>query len=706
MEPQERSFAIRSRAWPTGLAAALALSLAAHAQSSPDPLALRGSASVPAYVEYDKKVRASEQLSPLSGELFGEDVSSYTGATEFSHVDIDIPGNNALPVQLRRRFVVSALVPDQAHDPRGGPGNAFGGLANWDIEVPYVYGTFDSHYGWNIPLGASSQQPRCSQNFAPRKTAPNVTIRDVWSGNKVHIPGRGDKEILRLDASYPPLQYPTDGRAPTWSTSEFDAFACTPHAVSSNGEGFAMTTPAGITYTFDVYRERAYASVEAGGNTNLRKVVYLLASSIADRYGNAVTYTYDDVGRPTSIRDNGGGREIRLTYDATSSRLLTSASVTVAIPGQSTQTRTWRYAYENGADGLPRLKTVTLPDTASQWIFDYHYNAPGDPDPVPDTYLYVQYLPPKPSNNECAAATFQPARFSMRITHPSGANGDFRFAMGRQQRTVPQPNCPTGGGQFLKTPYVDTYSLASKTLSDTADTSSTWRYAYAIGTCTRCTNTVMTQPGNSGTVTYRFSNVYGATLAGTTPAGSAIEGQLLDTITRDSNNAELNRVANTYVTGVDLSGIPLTGYPFPARYGLGGGGDDPSSGSVRPLKSVVTTQQGVTFTKLHKTFDALARPLEVERSSPLGTKTETTAYVDDKQRWILGLVDTVTNDVLPLNPVVDNRYDALGNLIEVTVVRPHRPTDDVERRRHARERHRRCEHDDARCVQARHSALA
>ena len=79
MEPQERSSAIRSRAWPTGLAAALALSLAAHAQSPPDPLVLRGSASVPAYVEYDKKVRASEQLSPPAARARSRTTTSGCG---------------------------------------------------------------------------------------------------------------------------------------------------------------------------------------------------------------------------------------------------------------------------------------------------------------------------------------------------------------------------------------------------------------------------------------------------------------------------------------------------------------------------------------------------------------------------------------------------------------------------------------------------
>ncbi|HJU38079.1 MAG TPA: RHS repeat-associated core domain-containing protein, partial [Tahibacter sp.] len=185
----------------------------------------------------------------------------------------------------------------------------------------------------------------------------------------------------------------------------------------------------------------------------------------------------------------------------------------------------------------------------------------------------------------------------------------------------------------------------------------------------------VTQP-DGGTVSYQFSNVYAAAQAGTTPTGSAIEGQLLETVTRDANNVELRKVVNTYVTGVDISGAPLAGYPFPARYGLSGGGDDPSSGSVRPLKSVVTFQQGVTFSKIHKTFDVLARPLEVEKTSALGTKTETTVYQDYRgcragastpcrALWVLGLVDSVTNAVLPLNAAVDNTYDDVGNLTQV-----------------------------------------
>lgn len=145
--------------------------------SIPQPFAQGGGSSdVPVYVEYDKRLRASEQLSPLGSELFGDQVSLYTGQTSFRHVDIDTPGNSALPVQLSRRYSISTLVGDQFFDPHCGPGNHYCGMANWDIEVPHVYGIFDAIYKWNIPLGATTQQPRCRQYSAPR-TSGGVEAR-------------------------------------------------------------------------------------------------------------------------------------------------------------------------------------------------------------------------------------------------------------------------------------------------------------------------------------------------------------------------------------------------------------------------------------------------------------------------------------------------------------------------------------------------
>ncbi|HJU41066.1 MAG TPA: RHS repeat-associated core domain-containing protein [Tahibacter sp.] len=664
----------------TGTALALAAA-SAFAQSTPTPPQPRGTAGVPTYVEYDKKLRAAEQLSPLSGDMFGENVSLYTGQTEFSQVDIDLPGNNALPVQLRRRFVVTPLMQNQAWDAAGNVGNPYGGISNWDIDVPYIYGIFDATNKWDVTAAGST--PRCTSYFLPAVTQTSLSVTDVWSGNKVHVPGKGDKELLRLDATYPPLLYPADGRLATWTTSEYDAFTCTPTVSGNAGEGFVMTTPEGITYTFDVYRERHYAPVRAGASNNPRRMIFLLASKVADRYGNQVTYTYNDVGHPSSIVASArpgsapDNRSITFSYD--SGHRLQTASVTlstVSAPGGPTvpgEVRTWTYAYE--PEGLRRLKSVTLPDNLSQWVLDYvSLNGGGDP------YLYVPYTEPPAA---CNPADLPTSQFGLRIIHPSGAKGDFTFEMTRHWRSnLPPNNCLTNG-TFEVPPYADAFSLTSKriTSTDAANDFSQWSYAYPPSIGESVSTTTVTQPDGS-TVTNRFSTVFEAAKAGA-PTGAAIEGQLLGTTTKDANGILLQETENEYVSGPDTVNAPLNGYPFPSRYGTGGASEDSSAGSVRPLKSVTIRQQGIIFTKNHLMFDTYARPVQVRKSSapaptappstPSYTKTESTVYRDCRGNpshactatWVLGLIDSVTDSTLPGSPMVSNAYDAIGNLTEV-----------------------------------------
>jgi hypothetical protein len=89
--------------------------------------------------DYAKRLRAAELVSPLTSDLFGDSVSLYSGATEFAVVDIDIPGNGGLPVQLRRRFKVETRKEL----------SYLGGFGIWDIDVPYMYGVFDLTFKWN-----------------------------------------------------------------------------------------------------------------------------------------------------------------------------------------------------------------------------------------------------------------------------------------------------------------------------------------------------------------------------------------------------------------------------------------------------------------------------------------------------------------------------------------------------------------------------
>ena len=116
---------VRQLIW-TGLLALVAM--AAHAQVEP-------------YEEYGKHLRAAQEVTPLTSQLFGDQVSLYNGATEFDVTDIDLPGNSGLPVRLARRFAVN--------DRRQTVGN-LGGFGEWDIEVPYIDGVFAAENGWQV----------------------------------------------------------------------------------------------------------------------------------------------------------------------------------------------------------------------------------------------------------------------------------------------------------------------------------------------------------------------------------------------------------------------------------------------------------------------------------------------------------------------------------------------------------------------------
>lgn len=69
------------------------------------------------------------------------------------------------------------------------------------------------------------------------------------------------------------------------------------------------------------------------------------------------------------------------------------------------------------------------------------------------------------------------------------------------------------------------------------------------------------------------------------------------------------------------------------------------------------TQQGQTFTWEATNFDEFARPTKVTKSGPSGSRNETTSYFNNKDKWILGQLDSVTNDNTGL-VMQKNDYDA------------------------------------------------
>ena len=183
------------------------------------------------YQEYRKHIESAQTLTALTDGLMGDSVSLFNGATEFAATDIDLPGNNALPVQLRRRFSIEIT-------PSGAPGSAAGdpayrGAGNWDIEVPYISTTFGQGAWPNA---------RCSSMTLPSAPA-GLDATDLWQGNSVHVPGEAGRKMLFMTSTSIPR--PSDGVSRSWTTRERDLFRFIPMQTGLTGEGFLMQTTSG-----------------------------------------------------------------------------------------------------------------------------------------------------------------------------------------------------------------------------------------------------------------------------------------------------------------------------------------------------------------------------------------------------------------------------------------------------------------------------
>ncbi len=579
--------------------------------------------AVEPYQEYRKRIEAAQNMTALTNGLFGESVSLYNGKTDFQVTDVDLPGNNALPVRLHRRFSV------ELHLSGGSSFNAnLEGAGGWEVDVPHISGTFSGS-------GSSWASTRCTGSMVP--TVPSgFAVTDIWQGNTIHIPGDGDRTMLGLESTTP---RPSDGITRKWTTAQRDAIDCIPMVAGLAGEGFRVTTVGGVKYHFNHAVSRYAGTMRKtlgmnGSAVSGRTKIYVLATRVEDRFGNWVQYQYNGNGHPTKIWSN-DGREIVLTYSGSH---LVSASA---------HGRTWTYGY--GAVGTQtRLTSVTLPD-GSAWTYGYSNGL--DPS-------FVDW--DGNSTSDCAE---QPpevsASFTFTATHPGSASGSFEFGNTRHYRSgihrnqcFRRVNNTSGGGGVpensiyyeLGTPnFFDIVSLSRKTISGPGISALTWTYQYgggyqplwgssggqAIYPCTTCPSeklVTVTNPDQTKTQ-YRYGFLYALN-----------EGKLLGSSTLSSSGAAVSTQSTTYMTAAQV-----VGQPFAPRYGIIYSGDDPSSAQVLPELGRTIQQDGATFQMSVNSFDSMARPLSVTRAGPTASRTDVTSYYDDAAKWILNQPATVTN---------------------------------------------------------------
>ena len=610
-------------------------------------LALGLPLSALAQVDYNaedaKRIKSAEVVGALGDDLFGESVNFYTGATSFRHLDLSIPGNGSLPMQVARSRGVEDL--ETKHNPLG---REFG---DWELDLPWIGGVFLENVGWAVSTGSPSL--RCSSPTSQLSAAPkdynSFQASRYWQGYSVNIPGQGTQPLLRKLSN--DTTTPTAGGPWRWETKGQVQIAClstlkNPPLTGAGytGEGFLALAPDGTKYWFDYLkashareiRKKAPYTPQYGSPPTLieqRKEIRLYASRIEDRFGNSVTFQRTN-GLLTSISAS-DGRSISFTYSA--------GRIQTATDGQ----RTIGYGY--AATG--HLSTVTLPDL-SQWSIQL---AAAEPVHYDSTVNHPQFRNWDPNSPECGwKRVLANSAATGTITHPSGAVGTFTFRYQRHVRaSVPDSHCsydkllsPTGMPSGLGEPdeadwefqswtprTFDVIAVRSKVISGPGVGPLQWEYsygagevaAYDYGSHTRWTEVV--EPGNRKRV-FTFGNRYGIS-----------EGQLQSLKTYDGATL-LETKAETYVTAAEAPS-----HPFQHRVGedTNWNGDTFASEFQRPLKRSVITRQGVDFTWEAQEFDTRARVVRERKFSSLGySRFEGTTYQDYNNLWVLGQVSQKT----------------------------------------------------------------
>ena len=666
-----------------------------------------GQAAQNEWETYEKRLEKAQTVEMLGSELFGDKVDLQTGGLSFSVTDVDLPGNNALPVRFTRTYrVVNTRQDRRLH-----------ALADWAIEIPRIYGTFVQVSGpfsnpaqWTV--GNTYSNNRCSIIDAPRQPSdvpgsiPYLT-ESFWQGNMLDIPGVVSGELLatasgvqKPDASY------------LWTVDGQTHLKCLPNLQGGTGaglgEGFEAITPDGTKYKFNRMATRDLVNLQltnpdtAGTNafhiSNLAEIS-LYVTEIIDRFGNRVEYTYANAwNEPVKLTDIRGysstnpttpDRHLQIDYNG-GLRVWQVRTVPPAT-APPTLARIWTYAYVNDASGAPTLSSVLLPDNRS-WVIGF--SSFSDSPIVPAEKGNTCYLPAAPDNilDEKIGT----------ITHPSGAVGTFKVALELHGRSNVSLNCknvviPQGSSQNDPEDDANRYSvsayswsLMNKTISSPTMTSQNWSYSYYSEISTFFVGVPSQMPACT----------LGAVCETPVCLDDQCAGRSRTTVIRPDGEAETHVFGNSwqydegkllYVVHGNLfaesrdedryayylgNGV---GQNFPVKYGTSLRSDREGFSSERHRPMVFReTQRGARYLQvvafrwsvltqgLTLAMDALARPLTVKKESfPGEIKFQKYEFTSLPSIWVLGL-PTRTLTGFEENKTVESAraeyYPATGNM--------------------------------------------
>lgn len=557
--------------------------------------------------EYERLMETAGAIAPLeAGTLFGDTMDLYAGGLSFAATDVSVPGNAALPVAIGRKLSI--------RDRYGYSTRHDYAFADWDIDIPNISGVFAGTW----------HDDRCSQPVPPNVGSIPVYADEYWAGNHASMPGGG--EMLRADVE---RTKPASGGPYSWVTQGNTYFSCLSSIANGSGQGFLAIADDGTKYWFNhmaQYSEPSYSKPSGSTYTEVvsRRRNVLYATRVEDRFGNWVTYSYD----------NAATEPVRLTQvSASDGRKLTLQYNTGYVSSISDGSRTWSYQYSSYT-----LSKVVLPD-ASSWTLNLAA--------LSDAELQYSEEP----NVARSCFTLNPpisGDVSGSMTHPSGATAT--FTVGPQH--VGLTNVPglcrnyetsgTGGTTNDDFPVIPFrwYALVikSKRVEGPGLTTAQWDYAFQstlswqyppgqttpVCTTTTCLDPVCTSDDCAGTrrmtiagpegewQRYTFGNSYRYN-----------EGKLLMHEQGSSASSILKTVLHDY-------NYAASGQPYPAK--IGSSPQTRGAGFVseypRPLLMTETYQDEALFVwKVDSgcsaagvyCLDGLARPTRIVRQATLST---------------------------------------------------------------------------------------
>ncbi|WP_313317522.1 hypothetical protein [Stenotrophomonas sp.] len=566
------------------------------------------------------RIRHSSIVAPVEGSFVGEMVSDGSGALEIVQTDIDIPGNNAIPVRVSRRFIPGNY----------GKTNIF---VNWELDLPHAYGVFSRlapPTGWAVGWPAPNRYKRCSLFSTPAGISfqgGQWDADEYWNGNFIHVPGSGDRELLAR-GKY--SHVPSDGFSYPIVTKEGDAVRCvalsTTSEAGSRGEGFEVVSSDGLIYTLNHMVSKIHSTLKKSnplpknllGRASLnsanfeisplvsnnyvlaRVQVKIFPTKVSDQFGNFVEYNWSSK-NPSQLLSivASDGRAIYFNYDDA------KADYVSTITDGS---RVWSYVSDHGDAGFP----VTYPD-GSRYSFSLEA---------------LHRASARPIFAGCDEHRFTPGSFVGTVTGPSGVSVEFTLSKIEFGRSwVPRGcNIDVDGNESIKEHFIHTsLALVKKVVKGPglAKGGLIWNYEYGPANncwspggfgvdgnaCTAAsptTRTVSVVDPRGGITRRTFSNRFRGN-----------EGLLLREEYGVSGAAVLRTVEYTYGS--------VEAAPYRAYNGISirNVGDYDTTSFFRPISEVRTSENGRAYVWRVASdcdgnsycFDTRGRPVKVVKES-------------------------------------------------------------------------------------------